>query len=228
MEKNYDEVLEKCLLFNDIEHKNLSAMLGCLGAKVEKFSKNQTILTEGEPARRIGIVLSGAAQIIRVDYYGNRSIVASMEPAQLFGESFACAGVKTMPVSVVASEDAEVMLIDCARIIRSCSNACVFHNQMIFNLMKVVATKNLVFNQKLEVTSRRTTREKLMTYLLLQAKLQNKSSFTIPYDRQELADFLEVDRSGLSAEISRMRREGLIACKRSTFTLLNKKEESQS
>ncbi len=217
--KEYFDVLRKCVLFDEIEDENLLAMLGCLGGRVWGFGKNETILAEGDPAKYIGIVLSGEAQIVRIDYYGNRSLMANVGVSQLFGESFACAGVEAMPVNVVALEETRVLLVDCRRIISSCNHACRFHSQMIFNLLKVVATKNLVFNQKIEVTSKRSIREKLMTYLLMQAKQQNSNSFTIPYDRQELADYLEVERSGLSAEIGKLCREGLISCKKSTFVL---------
>ena len=176
---------------------------------------------EGEPAKNIGILLSGSAQIVQVDYFGNRSIMAGLEPSELFGESFACAGVEAIPVDVVANEDSEVMFMDCHRLTHSCSNACPFHQQMIYNLMKVVAIKNLIFHQKIQITSKRTTREKLMAYLLLQAKKNNSSSFHIPYDRQALADYLEVDRSGLSAEISKLTKEGILVSQRNHFELLS-------
>ena len=168
----------------------------------------------------VGIVLEGCVQMVREDYYGNRSILARMGPAELFGEGFACADVKTFPISVVAVEDSQVLLIDSRRITVTCANACSFHNRMIFNMLKVVANKNLVLNQKIEITSRRTTREKLMAYLLTQAKLHQSDAFTIPYDRQALADYLEVERSAMSAEISKLRRDGIIECEKSTFRLL--------
>ncbi len=218
--KKYYEILKQCRLFDDIGDDNLMAMLGCLGAKVRRFCKNQSIMTEGEKVADIGILLKGEAQLIRDDYYGNRSIVASIQPSQLFAESFVCAGADCIPVNVVATEDSEVMLIDGYHILHTCGNSCSFHNQMIFNLMKIVATKNLMFTQKIEITSKRTTREKLMTYLMQQAKAHNSNSFAIPYDRQELADYLEVDRSGLSAEISKLRREGLLECNKNKFKLL--------
>ena len=160
------------------------------------------------------------AQIVKEDFYGKRTIVVRIEPADLFGESFACAQLLAIPVSVIAAEDSEVMLMDCQRLLTTCSNSCDFHNKLIFNLLKVVAAKNLLFNQKMEITSRRTTREKLLAYLNAQAKQHGSNSFTIPYDRQELADYLEVDRSGLSAEISKLRREGVLESQRSQFTLL--------
>ena len=218
--KKYFEILRKCSLFDNIADENLIAMLGCLGATVKSFHKKEMIIAEGEPAIYIGILLTGVAQIEQTDYYGNRSIVAGLQPSELFGESFACAGVKTMPVDVVANEDTEIMFIDCLRITQSCSNACEFHRQMIYNLMKVVATKNLVFHQKIAITSKRSTREKLMAYLLLQAKKNDSNSFEIPYDRQGLADYLEVERSGLSVEISKLRKEGMIECQRNHFKLL--------
>ncbi|MBQ9961673.1 MAG: Crp/Fnr family transcriptional regulator, partial [Firmicutes bacterium] len=120
----------------------------------------------------------------------------------------------------VAVEDYSCLLIDCRRITFSCSSACAFHSRTICNLLYLVANKNLVYDQKIEITSKRSTREKIMTYLLMQAKLHNSSVFTIPYDRQALADYLEVDRSGLSAEISKLRKENILKCDKSTFELL--------
>ena len=218
--KKYFEILRKCPLFDNIEDANLEAMMGCLGAKIKKFNKKETVIAEGEPAKFIGIVLYGSVQIERTDYYGNRSIVSKIGASELFGESFACADAPKMPIDVIAAENSEIMLIDCKKIIVTCGSSCGFHNQMIFNLLKIVAQKNLLFNQKLEVTSKRTTREKLMAYLLLQAKKKGCNEFEIPYDRQELADYLEVDRSGLSAEISKLRNEGIVECRKNKFRLI--------
>lgn len=220
----YFDILQTCTLFHGIAKADLATMLDCLGARVKHFRKKAFILSEGEPVRAIGILLTGAARIEQTDYFGNRSIVAGLEPADLFGESFACAGVDTMPVDVVATEDATVLFIEQQRVTRSCCHACGFHQQLIYNLMRVVARKNLVFRQKIEITSKRTTREKLMTYLLVQAKQAGSNRFTIPYDRQQLADYLEVDRSGLSAEIGKLRREGVLTSERNQFTLLKDAE----
>lgn len=217
--KKYFDALRKCPLFCGITDENLMAMLKCLDAKTAAFHKKETILAEGEPARYIGIVLSGEAQVIRVDYFGNRSIVADIQPSEIFGESFACADVGAVPVDVIAKEETEIMLMDCQRIIRSCSNSCEFHIQIIYNLMRIVAAKNLLFHQKIEVTSKRSTREKLMAYLLLQAKKNESSSFEIPFSRQELADYLEVERTGLSAEISKLCRQGVIAADKRRFRI---------
>ena len=115
--EQYFSVLRTCPLFTDVENHDLSALLRCLGARVEFFDKKYTIFAEGSPARYIGIVLSGSAQVFQLDYYGNRSILAEVLPSELFAEAFACADVSDLPISVVASEPCEVMLIDCHRIL---------------------------------------------------------------------------------------------------------------
>ena len=218
--KEYLPVLSRCRLFEDIEESNVAAMLTCLGAVLLPFEKGETVLAEGSPARYLGVVLSGAVQVTRVDFYGNRSILGSFGPGGVFGESFACAGVERLPVDVIAAETGAALLIDAQRVTCTCSNACQFHSRVIFNLLKLMAAKNLMFNQKIEITSQRTTRDKLLTYLAQQAKKADSASFVIPFDRQELADYLEVDRSGLSAEIGRLRREGVIESSRNRFRLL--------
>lgn len=218
--KNYKEILGKSPLFDGIDMEDLSAMLGCIGGRKLTIPKGQAVSREGDPATHVGMVLSGAVRLEREDYYGNRSIVAHIGPSELFGETYACAGIQSLPISVVADEDSVVLLMDCRRITTTCSSACAFHNRIIFNLLKLVAEKNLVFDQKIQITSKRTTREKLMAYLLNQAKIQGSSTFSIPYDRQELADYLEVDRSGLSAEISKLRKENVLLSDKRRFTLL--------
>ena len=218
--KKYLPVLKKCGLFNEIEEENLLAMLGCLEAKVISIEKERTIFQEGTPAKYIGIVLEGSVQMVQDDFYGNRTLVTHIEKNGLFGESFACAGTQNLPVSFLASQNGEVLFIDCKRITDTCCNACSFHKQVIFNLLHLVARKNLDLHQKIEITSKRTTREKLMAYLLSMAKQTNSNSFTIPYDRQALADYLGVERSAMSAEISKLRKEGIIECQKSNFTIL--------
>jgi len=220
MEK-YSVVLEKCPLFNGIKKNDLMKMLNCLGAKVEHFDKKYTVMAEGNPSKYIGIVLSGSVQIARTDYYGNRSILAEMGEGETFAEAFACAELSSVPVSVTAVDPCDVMLIDCSHILHTCSNNCGFHQQLIFNLMKDLAVKTLLFHQKIEIVSKRTTRDKLMTYLSMYAKKVNSNIFEIPFDRQELADYLEVDRSGLSAELGKLRNEGILECTKNRFELFD-------
>ena len=218
--KNFLEILKKCPLFDQISDENLLTMLNCLGARVEHFDKKYTIFAEGTSAVHIGIVLSGSIQIIQIDYYGNRSILSSLGTSQVFAEAFACAEIAALPVSVIANEPSDIMLIDCRHILHTCANQCGFHQQLIYNLMKDLAMKTILFHRKIEIIAKRTTREKLMTYLTQTAKECGCSAFEVPFDRQELADYLEVDRSGLSAEISKMKKDGLIEADRKFFRLL--------
>ena len=219
--KKYYSILQKCSLFSDIKDDDLIRMLGCLDAKIEFFDKKYTIFAEGSPANYIGIVLSGSAQIVQVDYYGNRSILSGIGASDVFAEAFACAEVRSLPVAVIANEPCEIMLINCRHILYTCHNHCSFHQQLIFNLMKDLASKTIMFHQRIEITAKRSTRDKLMAYLMLQAKKANSDRFTVPFDRQELADYLEVDRSGLSAEISKLRKEGILICQKNRFELLH-------
>lgn len=221
MKKIFD-IIDSCLLFDGISEDELEKMLTCLGARVETFDKKYTIFAEGGPAKYIGILLSGSAQLSTVDYYGNRSLINEVSPGEIFGEAFACAGVDSMPVTVTANEPSEVMLIDSDHILHTCSNNCAFHRRLIFNLMRSLATKNILFHRRLEVTSKRTTREKLLCYLAQCERKAGSPSFRIPFDRQELADYLEVDRSGLSAEISKLREEGVLECRKNDFRLLDR------
>ncbi len=208
------------MLFNGITDDDLLRMLNCMNAKVISFDKKYTIFSEGSPATYFGIMLSGSAHVVQLDYYGNRTILDTVTPADMFGDAFACAGVEKLPVSVIASEPCEVMLIDAGHILHTCSNNCTFHRQLIFNIMRNLAAKNIAFHQKFEITSKRTTREKLISYLFHQSKKAGDRSFEIPFDRQELADYLEVDRSGLSTEIGKLKKEGIIENERKSFTLL--------
>ncbi len=219
MEK-YFEILKTCPLFKAVEPCHYEKMLRCFGARVVTVKKNAAVFHEGQPASRVGIVLSGAVQTVQDDYLGNHSILSMAVPGELFGEGFACAQVDALPVSIIATTDSQLMLIDCSHIMTMCRNACPFHNQMIRNLLHSVAQSNLRLNQKIEILSKRTTREKVMAYLLSEAKLQGSNDFSIPYDRQELADYLGVERSAMSTVIGKLRTDGFIEVNRRHFRLI--------
>ena len=218
--KKYFDVLKFVPLFKGIEENELNSLLQCLSAKIATFNSGETIFKEGDSAKFVGIVLSGEVQILKDDFYGNRNIVASADQGHLFAESFACADVNVLPINVIAKEDCDIMLIDYNRIITTCPNSCLFHSKLIFNMMKILATKNVALNQKIELASKRTTREKLITYLSTEAKKAGNNSFTIPFNRQELADFLFVDRSAMSSELCKLRDEEIIEFSKNKFKLL--------
>lgn len=218
--EQYFEILEKCPLFKGVQREDISGILKCLEVKIKEYRKGETVFLQGDTINFFGVVLEGSIQIIRNDYYGNRSIVTTAMPSQLFAETFAFAKASAVPLSAWACVDSTVMLIDPEKIIGQCSRACTFHSRIISNLIKVMAGKNLEINKKLEIVSKRTTRDKLMTYLFLTSQELGTKSFTVPLNRQELADYLEVDRSGLSAEIGKLKKEGKLFCHRNEFTVL--------
>ncbi len=215
------EVLSQCPLFEGIACDEIELMLNCLGGRKLEIAKGEPVFLEGDSADFVGVVLSGAVQIVRDDYYGNRSVMAAAEQGELFAEAFSCAGVDVLPVSAFALCDSAVMLLNCRRVLSVCSSACRFHQKLIHNLLKVVAQKSLKLNEKIQLMSRKTTREKLMAYLLEQAKRRQASEFVIPYDRQALADHLGVERSAMSAELGKLKREGLIDTKGSWFRIIS-------
>ena len=218
--KDYFAILQSCPLFAGISPEELESMLACLGARRVDAGKEQPIFREGDPADFVGVVLEGAVRILREDFYGNRSVLGQVEPGGLFGEAFSCAGAKALPVSVVAAQPTEVLLLDIHRVLTLCSNSCTFHSRIVSNLVQVLANKNLGLNQKLDIASRRTTRDKLLTYLTARAKAARSAEFTIPFDRQALADYLGVERSAMSAELSKLQKEGVLETRKSWFHLL--------
>lgn len=220
--KKYIEILQNCSLFKDIASEDIERMLICLKAEVISFDKEYTIMADGLPAKYIGIMLSGKARVSQIDYYGNRNIIGVVETAEMFSEAFACAGVKELPVTITAVEPCKVMFIDSNRILHTCASCCSFHQNLIYNLMKSLAEKIVLFHQKMEITSKRTTRDKILTFLMHYSKQTGSNCFNIPYDRQELADYLGVERSGLSVEISKLKAEGIIENNKNYFVFLDK------
>lgn len=219
MEK-YLEILKNVELFSGIETSDLSSLLGCLAAKSVSFDKGQLVFGGGEAIHSFGIVLSGQVQVFNDDYYGNRSILSCINAGGLFGESFACAETKSLPVSVFATTESEILFIDCRKLEAPCTNACSFHSRLIHNMMTSIARKNVALTQKIEITSKRTTREKLLSYLSMEAQKAKNNSFAIPFDRQALSDYLSVDRSAMSAELCRLRDEGVLKFSKNQFELL--------
>jgi CRP-like cAMP-binding protein len=217
---DYISILENCPLFAGIDPADLPALLKCLSADRRTYQKGAFVFTEEDKPERVGVVLSGSVYVMHEDYYGNRTILDHVNPGNVFGESFACAEVDRLPVSVVATTRAEILLTDCKRILTTCSSACVFHAGLIKNLTLILAGKNVALTQKMQHVTQRSTREKALSYLSETAKLMGSSSFVIPFTQQELADYLAVERSGLSMELSRLRKEGVIRYRGNHFEIL--------
>lgn len=218
--KNYLPILKNIQLFNGIEEFDLQPLLSCLGAKYVLYKKDQPVFFSGESIKQFGILLSGQVQVVQDDYYGNRSILGKIDSGNLFGESFAYAQIKTLPVSVITTTESEILLIDCHKLTVPCAKACSFHSRLIENMLRIVSMKNILLTQKIEFTSKRTTREKLLSYLSFEAKRAECSHFSIPFNRQELADYLSVERSAMSAELSKLRNDGVLTFHKNQFELL--------
>lgn len=217
----YLPVLRSCALFAGIETDNIITILPCLSAAIRQADKNMFILSAEDRAETVGLILTGDVHVISEDYWGRKDILSQLGPGELFAESFSCAQVDRIPVSVVAAESTVYMTINCRKIITTCSTACAFHTQLIANMLRLMANKNIALMQKIEQISKRTTREKLLSYLSVEAQKAGKNSFEIPFNRQELADYLAVDRSAMSSELSKMRSEGLIDFDKNNFMLKN-------
>lgn len=216
----YLDVLKSVNLFRGIEETELEPLLSCLSAKMAHYEKGQIIFSSGERIERFGIVLSGQVQVVQDDYHGNRSILAQIDTGNLFGESFAYAEIKMLPVSVITTAESELLFIDSRELAVPCAKACGFHSRLIQNMLNIVSNKNISLTQKNEFTSKRTTRDKLLAYLSVEANKARSSRFTIPFNRQELADYLSVERSAMSAELSKLRDDGVLNFHKNQFELL--------
>lgn len=211
--------LKEIPLFQGISDENLSAMLSCMSAVKKKYAKNQVILTAGAPSIEVGIVLSGSIHVVKEDFRGNPAILAEIGPGHLFGETYSFARTQKLPVTILSAAESEVLFIDYRRIVSTCTSSCPFHTRVIENLLQILAGKNILLSEKLDVMAKRTTREKLLTYLYSQANKAGSLTFMIPFNRQELANYLCVDRSAMSNELGRLRDEGILSFYRSSFRL---------
>ena len=213
-------VLKSCPLFRDIAEKDLGSLLQCLSAREKHYPKGAYLITQGESIHELGIVLTGAIHVVNEDFWGDRALLAQIEPGDLFGEAFCCIQANSLSVSVVAAEACSVLMADYGKVIGTCPTACPYHTRLIQNMLGILACKNVNLTRKLEHVMKRSTRSKLLSFLSEQAVLAGSSRFDIPFTRQELADYLSVDRSAMSGELSRMRDEGLLRFDRSSFELL--------
>lgn len=218
--KEYISILKRTQLFAGVVEEEISAMLSCLGARLETFKKGEYVLRQGEHLSDIVVLVVGNLHIKNDDYWGNRSILGQIAVGDMFGEAYVAPESGALLNDVVAIEDSSVIFFDVKRILTTCSSACRFHAMVVQNLFFAISEKNRKLVQKLGHMSKRSTREKLNSYLSEEAKKQTSSTFTIPFNRQQLADFLSVDRSAMSNELCKMRDEGLIEFEKNNFKLL--------
>ena len=217
--KKFLSVICSSQLFSGISEDELIEMLSCLETRQEGFPKDTFLLRVGDTVESIGVVLSGSVLIIQEDIWGNRNIISKAGPGQTFAAAYACAPGSVLNVNVVAETEVNVMFFNVKRVLNVCPSACAHHNRIVRNLLGELAAKNLRFSEKLTHMGQRTTRAKLMSYLSAEAQKLGKYEFDIPFSRQQLADYLAVERSGLSLELSKMKKDGLIDYHKSHFVL---------
>lgn len=214
------EKLNDWRLFHGIEQDNLPVMLGCLGYRMETYKKGEFISMEGEHLENIGLVVKGSVDMIKEDFWGNKTILMRMRQGSVFGETFICGSASLATVSFCAASDIEVLFLPFKRVMHTCTNACAFHHRLVENMVQLIADKNLELMRKVEVVTKKTLREKILAYLSQQAQLEGGSYFEIPLGRIELAEYVCADRSALTRELNAMKEEGLLDYDRNMFRLL--------
>ena len=206
-------------LFQGIREHEIEAMLTCFSAEERTYGKDSYIYRAGDVTGRLGVVMEGAVNIIKDDVWGNRKIIENIGGGQIFGETYACLKGEPLMVDVQASERSRILFMDVNRILTTCSSSCDFHNRLIRSLMYVLAGKNLMLTKKMDIITPKSLRERVMVYLSQESVKQGCRTVTVPFNRQQMADYLSVDRSALSAELSRMQRDGVISYEKNRFTI---------
>ena len=218
--QKYIPILAKTRLFTGVDEEEMASMFKCLQTQIRNYKKGEYVFRQGESIDKIMILVEGGLHIQRDDYWGNRSIIHMIGVGEMFGEAYLSPESAALLNDVVAVEDSTVLFFDVNRTMLTCPTACSFHKLVVQNLFFAISEKNRKLVQKLGHMSKRTTKEKLISYLSDEAKKHDSSTFTIPFNRQELADFLSVDRSAMSNELCKMRDAGLLTFEKNQFTLL--------
>lgn len=223
--EQYLFVMRNSPFFQGMTDQEILSVLHCVNASVVNKKKDAYIFRVGDSTENMGLVLSGSVLSVQEDLWGHRNIVDRMGVGEYFAEPFAATPGAVLNVSVVALQDCEIMLLNMNRLMQICPSACAHHNKLIRNLVSVMARKVLNLNSKITHMGKRSTREKILSYLSAESIRQGKLSFTIPYDRQQLADYLCVERAAMSVELSKLQKEGFLKTNRNYFELLTQKDD---
>ena len=217
--EQYLFILRNSPFFQGMTEEEILSVLHCVSASVQHKRKDEYILRVGDSTESMGLVLRGSVLVLQEDLWGHRNIMHRIGPGEYFAEPFAATAGSVLNVSVVADEDSEIMMLNMERFLKTCPYACAHHGRMVRNLVSVMARRVLDLNEKLTHMAKRSTREKLLSYLSAESMRQGKLAFTIPYDRQQLADYLSVERAAMSVELGKLQKEGLLMTNRNYFEL---------
>ena len=221
MKKNIEILhkLSETALFKNIPEINIGQILTSLSPTLHTYKKETIIIDEGDTVKNLSIIISGTVHIEKIDYWGNRNIKAIIREYEIFGETFSCLNSVKANCQVIAQTECTIMQLNIDSILDISSSLNNTKEKLLHNLLKILASKNYMLTQKIDVMNKKTTREKLMEFLAQQSKEQSSNSILIPFNRQQLADYLSVDRSGLSTEISKLISEGVIETNKNKFIL---------
>lgn len=211
--------LVNTVLFRGIKKEELFSVLTCLSSFKKTFKKGEIIFHIGDTIKDIGVILSGSIYLENIDVWGNTTVLEHLKAGQVFAEAYACSLSEPSMVNVIAAANCEILFLNVARTIKTCSNSCAHHSRIIQNLLTISAKKNLNLSKRIFHITPKSIRAKVLSYLSSQAMEIGKYEFKIPFNRQQLADYLGVDRSALSSELSKMQKEGIIEFEKNHFCL---------
>lgn len=213
------DVLNKISLFSGLTENEVRELLNPQNTRKRIFEKGETVLYEGESVREIGIVLSGRVIIELSDAWGNNSVISGVEKGGAFAEAYACVPDSLMLQHVTAYEKSEILFIDIRALLETDGVKNKAQLKLLKNLLTVCASKNLKLSSRMLNITPKTIRARLMSYLSECVKTSGSYKFEIPYDRRQLADYLGTDRSALSAELSKMQKDGLLKYNKNRFEI---------
>lgn len=207
-------------LFRGIPAEEVDAMLPCLGASRRAYRRGERVMRAGQVATRVGVLLEGRLHVEMPDAWGNVSVLESVGPGEPFAVAYACGKESVLDVDVVADADSTVATLEAARVLHPCERQCACHGALVRNLLVSMANKNIAMNRRAMAMAPKTVRGKILAYLSVQQTVAGAPEFAIPFTQEKLASYLGVDRSTLSAELSALRKEGVIDYKGRTFRLM--------
>lgn len=217
------DLLYKNPLFNNFDKTTLEIFINSIDHKILYLDKDETLFYECDFFPYLCLLLEGEIMLSKSDEYGNRNIIDIVREGHMFAEAFSFTTDKISPVTAQAVKKCTVLLVNTDKLLRTENNDIeIIANkyQLVSNLLNIFANKNMILLSKIEIISRRNTREKILHYLELQKEVNHNKIFTIPYSRKEMADFLGVDRSALSRELGKLKEEGIIDFDKNIFKIL--------
>lgn len=209
-------------LFRGLTEPEIKKVLPCLKAVQKSVQKDEFIYRVGDHIHTLGVLLAGKLSIENDDLWGNKTILNMITPGNIFAETYACIPGAQLMVNVVAVEDSALLYLDITHLLETCANSCTFHHKLIRNLLTISAQKNLNLSRRSFHTSAKTIRARLLSYLSYESSMQGSYEFDIPFNRQQLADYLGLDRSALSNELSKMAKDGYLLVNRNHFVIIKR------